>query len=93
MIIKFGNLNMAQFATAVGADFTPEELGFLESRRSSNASMTDPNGFHIFDDPRISITIGSEAVRGRVAEFFKAANARKTFNREVTFYPSSDEAN
>jgi len=55
--------------------------------------VTDPNGFHIFDDPRISITIGSEAVSGRVAEAFKAANARKAFNREVTFYPSSEEGN
>ena len=93
MLIKFGNLNMAQFATAVGADFTPDELEFLESRRSSNASVTDPNGFQIFDDPGISITIGSQAVKGRVAEVFRAANAHKTFNREVKFYPSSDEAN
>lgn len=86
MLIKFGNMTVKEFATAVGADFTAEELDYLESKRSDIAEFTDPEAFHIFNDPAISIHLGQLAYQGRVVEVFKAANDRVKFNREVSFH-------
>lgn len=90
MIIKFGNLTVRQFAERVGAEFTPEELELLESHRTDTAGFTDPGKFHIFEDPAISIHIGS-AAQVELLPVFSAANARRTFNREITFYPIEEQ--
>lgn len=83
MNIRLGNLSPEQFADRVGAEFTSDELAELHSVWSQWAELTGPEDFHIFDAPTIFVTIGS--VSSRAVEIFKAANARKTFNREVTF--------
>lgn len=89
MNIKFGNLTMRQFADKVQADFTDEELETLEGYRTDIAEFTDPGKFHIFDDPAISINIGSECIAAGALGIFTAANTRKTFTGEVAFYPNS----
>lgn len=90
MILKFGNLTVAQFEKRVGTEFTNDEQKLLESHRQDVADVRDPWKFHIFDDPAISITIGSEAMKACKAAFV-AANTRAPFNRQITFYPL-DEA-
>lgn len=92
MNLRFGNLTMRQFADKVEADFTAEELATLESQRTDTAEFTDPTKFHIFDDPGISISIGSECIAAGTLGIFEAANARKTFKVEVAFYPSRKAA-
>lgn len=84
MYLKFGNLSPEKFAERVGTEFTPDELVHLRSVWSMNATLTGPEDFHIFDDPTISVDIGS--VESRTVVIFAAANARKEFNREVSFY-------
>ena len=81
---KLGNLSPEEFATRVGAEFTFEELDHLRSVWSQKATLTSDEDFHIFDAPAISIHIGS--IESRTVEIFKAANARKTFGREVSFH-------
>lgn len=88
MILKFGNLSPAEFAARVGSEFTEGELAELKSVWSQGAKLRNADDFHIFDDPAISIHIG--AADSRAVEIFKAANARNTFNREVTFYLDRD---
>lgn len=85
MYIKLGNMTVKQFADAVGADFTDDEMEYLESKRCDLAEFTNPEGFHIFEDPSISINLGQKAYAGRVVETFKAANNRKEFTRKVVF--------
>lgn len=90
MYIKFGNLTVREFAEKVGTEFTDEEVEILESHRSDPATFDDPDKFHIFLDPAISINIGAEAFESTKA-IWVAANARKPFNREISFHPLSVE--
>lgn len=83
MYLRMGNLTPAQFAERVGSEFTADELLELAGMRSGNATLAGPNDFHIFCDPSISVTIGSRDCAA--LELFKAANARKQFNRPVDF--------
>lgn len=85
MYIKFGNLTVDEFAEAISADFTRQEREFLESKRTDTAEFTNPDAFHIFKDPSISVHLGQDAYSGRVAEIFKAANERSIFTQEVAF--------
>lgn len=84
MNIKFGNLSPLSFASRVGTEFTAAELETLGHFWSQNATLTGPDQFHIFDDPAITIHVGS--VDALPLDVFKAANARKPFNRPVSFY-------
>lgn len=84
MYLRFGNLTPEAFAERVGASFTPAELDTLNHFWSQNAKLTGPDQFHIFDDPSITISIGS--VDALPLQVFQAANARKPFNRPVDFY-------
>lgn len=86
MYIRLGNLTVQQFAERVGATFTDEEAATLEVHRSDKAQLTDPSKFHIFEDPALSITIGSDAAKS-VLPIFQAADARTQFNQSVPFYP------
>lgn len=79
-----GNLSPEAFATRVEADFTDEEIAELKSNWSTNAELTGPEDWHIFDDPVIRIHIGS--IDSRAAAIFIAANERKAFNRAVTVH-------
>ena len=83
MFLRFGNLSPERFAARVDSEFTPDELEYLGSVWSQNATLTGPDDFHIFEDPAIAISIGSTT--SRTLEVFKAANSRKVFNREVDF--------
>ena len=85
-LIRFGNLTVQQFADKVGADFTADEIAALESQRTDHAEFTDPAKFHIFDDPAVCIVIGTEAERDALPVFC-AADGRRSFNRQVSFYP------
>jgi hypothetical protein len=87
MILRFGNLTVAQFMDSVGAAATSEEIAWLEKRRTNEANFTDSRKFHIFDDPRICIVIGA----GCLAEtelVWRRIDERQPFNREVGFYPA-----
>jgi hypothetical protein len=92
MNLKLGNLTVTQFAEKVGAEFTEEEVALLETHRSDLAEFSDPNAFHIFDTPAISIHIGQVAATNEVLDVFKRANARRAFNREIGFYPQGEFA-
>ncbi|MFJ4173380.1 hypothetical protein [Microbacterium sp. NPDC089696] len=83
-----GNLNVAQFMERVGGAATPAEVEWLERWRTNDANFTDPERFHIFDDPAISIVIGAGCLN-RTADVWKRINARQTFNREVGLYPAA----
>lgn len=83
MYLKLGNLYPEEFAERVGTEFTSDELAYLRGVWSQKAALTGPDDFHIFDDPSISIHIGS--VTSRVVEVFKAANDRSPFNRAIPF--------
>jgi len=89
MNIRFGNMTVDQFAAAVGAKFTPVQSATLESYRSDRAEFTDPDKFHIFDDPAITISIGSKALAETKA-IWLAANELSPFKREVSFYPIAE---
>lgn len=84
MGIKFGNLSPEAFAAQVGATFTQDELAHLHQVWSQQGKLVGPEDFHVFDDPAISIHVGS--VDSRTVEVFQAANARTEFNRPVQFY-------
>lgn len=84
MYLKLGNLSPEQFATRVGSEFTPDEITYLKSVWSRNATLTGPDDFHIFDNPAISIHVGSATTK--TLDVFKAANARKQFNDEISFH-------
>ena len=84
MYIKFGNLSAEKFAEIVGAEFTEEELQHLNKNWSRKADLTGSEDFHIFDDPAISINVGSTT--SETIKIFIAANARKTFSRSITFH-------
>lgn len=86
MILKLGNLTVKRFAELVGADFTEEEAALLELYRTDLAGSKDPERFHIFEDPAISIHIGAGAMVATIGTW-TAANERKPFNREIGFYP------
>ena len=83
MFLKFGNLSPEKFAERVGSAFTDDESTYLRSVRSQNAALTGPDDFHIFDDPSITVHIGSAT--GPTVDVFLAANTRSTFNRPVQF--------
>ena len=83
MFLKLGNLSPEEFANRVGSAFTDDELAYLRSVWSQKATLTSPGDFHIFDDPTISIHIGSAT--GQTVDTFVAANTRSTFNRPVQF--------
>lgn len=85
--IILGNLTVAEFASRVGAEFTEEERTELKKYRVQNASKIPTNGFHIFDAPVISIHIGKECL-DKTKSIWSASNDRKTWNREVSFYPA-----
>ncbi|WP_258933222.1 hypothetical protein [Nesterenkonia pannonica] len=85
-MLKLGNLTVREFAEAVNADFTDEELEFLERHRSDETRLESADQFHIYKDPCISIHIGAEAASGAVLQTFVAANARRTFSQEVSFH-------
>lgn len=87
MYLKLGNLTVAQFAEKVEAEFTDEELKFLESYRTNHASKIGDNEFHIFEHPSISINIGHEAMKDTLP-VWTAANERKMFNQQIGFYPA-----
>lgn len=84
MYLRFGNLTPEAFAERVGTSFTPAELDTLNHFWSQNAKLTGADQFHIFDDPSITISIGS--VDALPLQVFQAANARQPFNRPVSFY-------
>lgn len=83
MHLRLGNLTPEQFAERVGSEFTEQEAAYLRSVASGNANLAGPDDFHIFERPSISVTVGSPTTH--VLDVFKAANARKPFNREVSF--------
>jgi len=83
MFLKFGNLSPEKFAERVGSAFTDEELAYLHSVWSQNAALVGLDDFHIFDDPSITVHIGS--VASRVVDVFVAADTRLPFNREIQF--------
>lgn len=84
MYLKLGNLSPKNFAEIVESEFNEDELKELNDAWSQKAELTGPEDFHIFKDPSITIHIGS--VESRALEIFKAANARKQFNREISFH-------
>jgi len=88
MYLKFGNLSPEKFAEKVGATFTDDELSYLHSVWSQKAALIGSNDFHIFDDPAISIHVGSTT--GPTVDVFLAANTRSTFNRPVQFFLDAD---
>ena len=88
MYLKLGNLSPEKFAERVGTAFTDDELSYLHSVWSKWAGLTGPDDFHIFDDPTISIHIGSAT--GKTIDVFKTANTRSTFNRPVQFSLDED---
>lgn len=88
MLIRFGNLTVAQFMERVGGAATPDEIEWLERWRTDAANFTDPDRFHIFDAPGISIVIGAGCMN-RTIDVWKRINARQAFNREVGFYPAT----
>lgn len=87
-LLRMGNLTVADFMNNVGAAATPAEIDWLERWRTDNASFTDPDAFHIFDDPAISIVIGKGCMN-RTIDVWKRIDARQKFNREVGFYPAA----
>lgn len=87
MILRLGNLTVAQFMERVGGDATPGEVAELEAARTDEANFTDPTRFHIFDDPGISIVIGADCLTDTLP-VWQRINARRPFNREVGFYPA-----
>lgn len=89
MGLVLGNLTVQQFAEAVEAKFTPDEIELLESARTDVAEFTDPAAFHIFDTPQIAVYLGSDLKSdSAVLAAFVAANERSEFSRVVSFYPS-----
>lgn len=84
MLLKLGNLSIEKFAKIVEAEFTKEELIHLNESWSQNASLSADEDFHIFEDPCISIHIGSN--ESDTLKIFVAANNRKEFNREISFH-------
>ena len=88
MYIRFGNLSVKQFALRVGTEFTDEEIELLESHRSAKSTFTDQSKFHIFDDPAITIDIGTVAM-AEVGHIFQTAHNRKPFQKTVSLYPVS----
>lgn len=84
MYLKFGNLSPEEFAKRVGSEFTEDEIAELRSVWSRNATLTGPEDFHIFEDPSITVHIGSPFARA--VEIFRAANGRKEFNQEISFH-------
>lgn len=90
MILQIGNLTVEEFIKRVDGDATTEEIDLLESYRTDKATFTNQTQFHIFDNPGISIVIGSDCL-GRTGSLWKKINSRKTFNREVNFYPAITE--
>ena len=89
MFIRFGNLTVTHFAQRVGAEFTPEEIETLESYRTEEAEFSDPNKFHIFEDPAVCVVIGPVALEA-TKSIWVGADARKQFNRPVGFYSSEE---
>lgn len=90
MLMVLGNLTVRQFAERVGAEFTDEEVERLELYRTNTAEFSDTAKFHIFDSPAINVYVGEVALKEAVP-IFVAANERKKFNREVSFYPASTD--
>jgi hypothetical protein len=86
MNLRFGNLTVAEFAERVGTEFTAEELALLESYRTSTASFAEPDKFHIFDDPAISISIGAIALAA-TQQIWVDADRDNPFNQKINFYP------
>lgn len=86
MILKFGNMSVRQFEEKTGTKFTDAEVATLESYRCDDANANTTDGFHIFDDPAISVHIGAVALEATMP-IWKAAQARSPLNRAVTFYP------
>lgn len=89
MYLRMGNLTVRQFADRVNADFSDNEVEFLEDLRTDVAQFEDSNRFHIFDDPAISVVVGREAMPA-VIDTFTTANSRRAFTREVSFYPATN---
>lgn len=83
MYLRMGNLSPEQFAEKVGTEFTAEEVATLRACWSQQATLTGPNDWHAFDDPAISVTVGSR--ESPMVAIATAASARKPFNRPVTF--------
>lgn len=75
MLIRLGNLSAAELEAKAGLEFTDEERAELEAARSGQAKLTGPEDWHAFDNPGVSITIGSADSRAR--HIFEAANARE----------------
>lgn len=91
MHLRLGNLTVAQFAERVHAEIQPDELAWLEERRTNDANFTDPTKFHIFDSPRVMVVIGAECYDETLSTW-QLINARRLFNPEVPFYPASKHA-
>lgn len=84
MHLRLGNLTPEEFSVRTGLEFTPEELEALREFRSGKAELTGPNDFHIFDAPRIAITVGS--MDSPVIEILSAANLRTPPQFEIGVY-------
>lgn len=90
MNLRLGNLTVAQFMERVEGAATPDEIEWLERWRTDDANFSDPDAFHVFDDPAISIVIGAGCMN-RTGDVWKRINSRRAFNREVGFYPARVE--
>ena len=84
MLLRFGNLSPEELAGHVGAVFTDEEITYLRSVWSKHATLTGPDDWHAFDDPAVSIHVGS--AESETVRVLQASNARATWTREVHVY-------
>jgi len=87
MLLRFGNLTVKQFAARVMSMVSEADEAELESYRTDDANFTDPTKFHIFEDPGISIVIGSEALDATLP-IWRRLHREAPFDREVGFYPA-----
>ncbi len=80
---KLGNLSPEEFAKRVGTEFTADEIARLKEHWSQKADLMGPEDWHVFDAPTVSVHIGS--VTCGAVDVFRAADARRPFNRAVRF--------
>lgn len=81
MQVRFGNLSTIAFDDKVEANFTPEDIEWIEAHRIDNADFKEDDKLHIFNLP-LGIVAGSD-IGGELIHRLRAYQFKHQFYVET----------